>query len=88
MSTLRDLFFTEDEVSCVRCHHAEGKGSDVGPKLDGIAATKPRPYLLESIVAPNSTVDKASRTTVILTGGGQVGLRAGQEHAKPRGLAK
>ena len=67
----RDLFFTKGEVSCVRCHHAEGKGGDVGPKLDGIAATKPRPYLLESIVAPNATVAEAYRTTVILTDAGQ-----------------
>lgn len=63
----RDLFFTKGEVSCVRCHHAEGKGGDVGPKLDGIAATKQRPYLLESIVAPNATVAEAYRTTVFLT---------------------
>jgi quinoprotein glucose dehydrogenase len=66
----RDLFFTKGEVSCVRCHHAEGKGGDVGPKLDGIAATKQRPYLLESIVAPNATVAEAYRTTVILTDDG------------------
>ena len=63
----RDLFFTKGEVSCVRCHHAEGKGGDVGPGLDGIAATKQRNYLLESIVAPNATVAEAYRTTVILT---------------------
>lgn len=67
----RELFFTKGEVSCVRCHYAEGKGGDVGPKLDGIAATKLRPYLLESIVAPNATVAEAFRTTVILTDAGQ-----------------
>jgi quinoprotein glucose dehydrogenase len=63
----RELFFTKGEVSCVRCHYAEGKGGDVGPKLDGIAATKPRAYLLESVVAPNATVAEAYRTTVVLT---------------------
>jgi quinoprotein glucose dehydrogenase len=63
----RELFFTKGEVSCVRCHYAEGKGGDVGPKLDGIAATKPRSYLLESVVAPNATVAEAYRTTVVLT---------------------
>lgn len=67
----RELFYTKGEVTCVRCHYAEGKGGDVGPKLDGIAATKPRPYLLESIVAPNATVAEAYRTTVILTDAGQ-----------------
>ena len=67
----RELFFTKGEVSCVRCHHAEGKGGDVGPGLDGIAATKQRNYLLESIVAPNATVAEAYRTTVILTDEGQ-----------------
>jgi quinoprotein glucose dehydrogenase len=63
----RELFFTKGEVSCVRCHRAEGKGGDVGPGLDGISATKQRTYLLESIVAPNATVAEAYRTTVILT---------------------
>jgi quinoprotein glucose dehydrogenase len=63
----RELFFTKGEVSCVRCHRAEGKGGDVGPGLDGIAGTKQRTYLLESIVAPNATVAEAYRTTVILT---------------------
>jgi quinoprotein glucose dehydrogenase len=63
----RELFFTKGEVSCVRCHYAEGKGGDVGPKLDGIAATKPRSYLLESVVVPNATVAEAYRTTVVLT---------------------
>ena len=63
----RELFFTKGEVSCVRCHRAEGKGGDVGPGLDGIAATKQRNYLLESIVAPNAKVAEAYRTTVILT---------------------
>jgi len=67
----RELFFTKGEVSCVRCHHAEGKGGDVGPRLDGIAATRQRPYLHESIVAPNATVAEAYRTTVILTEDGQ-----------------
>jgi quinoprotein glucose dehydrogenase len=67
----RELFFTKGEVSCVRCHRAEGKGGDVGPGLDGIAATKQRSYLLESIVAPNATVAEAYRTTVILTDEGQ-----------------
>lgn len=43
------------------------EGGDVGPKLDGIAATKPRSYLLESVVAPNATVAEAYRTTVVLT---------------------
>jgi quinoprotein glucose dehydrogenase len=67
----RELFFTKGEVSCVRCHRAECKGGDVGPGLDGIAATKQRSYLLESIVAPNATVAEAYRTTVILTDEGQ-----------------
>jgi quinoprotein glucose dehydrogenase len=67
----RELFFTKGEVSCVRCHRAEGKGGDVGPGLDGISATKQRTYLLESIVAPNATVAEAYRTTLILTDEGQ-----------------
>lgn len=67
----REVFFTKGEVSCVRCHRAEGKGGDVGPVLDGIAAVKPRRYLLESVVSPDAVVAEAFRTTVILTDDGQ-----------------
>ncbi len=63
----RHLFTAKEEVSCVRCHSAEGTGGDVGPRLDGIASRRDPRYLLESIVHPNARVAEGYATTVILT---------------------
>ncbi len=63
----RHLFFTKEEVSCVRCHQAEGKGGDVGPRLDGIAKTRDPRHLLEAIVNPNAHVTDGYATVVIVT---------------------
>jgi quinoprotein glucose dehydrogenase len=67
----RSLFFTKEEVSCVRCHQAEGKGGDVGPKLDGIATTRDPRHLLEAIVHPNARVTDGYATVVVVTDEGQ-----------------
>ncbi|MBU6221600.1 MAG: PQQ-dependent sugar dehydrogenase [Planctomycetes bacterium] len=63
----RHVFFAKEEVSCVRCHHAEGRGGDVGPRLDGIATTRDPRHLLESIVNPNARVTDGFATVVIVT---------------------
>lgn len=63
----RHVFFTKEEVSCVRCHQAEGKGGDVGPRLDGIAKTRDPRHLLEAIVNPNAHVTDGYATVVVLT---------------------
>jgi quinoprotein glucose dehydrogenase len=63
----RHVFFAKEEVSCVRCHLAEGKGGDVGPRLDGIAKTRDPRYLLEAIVHPDARVADGFGTTVIIT---------------------
>jgi quinoprotein glucose dehydrogenase len=67
----RQVFFAKEEVSCVRCHQAEGKGGDVGPKLDGIAATRDARTLLEAVVHPNARVADGYATTVIVTDEGR-----------------
>jgi quinoprotein glucose dehydrogenase len=63
----RRVFFAKEEVSCVRCHQAEGTGGDVGPKLDGIAAIRDARTLLEAVVHPNARVADGYATTVIVT---------------------
>jgi len=67
----RRVFFTKEEVSCVRCHQAEGKGGDVGPKLDGIAGIRDARHLLEAVVHPNARVADGYATTVIVTDDGR-----------------
>ena len=67
----RQIFFAKEAVSCVRCHQVEGRGGDVGPKLDGIAATRDARYLLEAVVHPGARVADGYATTVIITDDGR-----------------
>ena len=61
------VFRTKTEVSCIRCHQANGQGGEVGPKLDGIARIRDARSLLESVVSPNARITEGFATTVIIT---------------------
>jgi len=63
----RKIFRERLDVSCIRCHTAEGQGGVVGPRLDGIGAKQTRDYLLESIVLPNAKIAPGFETVVIQT---------------------
>jgi quinoprotein glucose dehydrogenase len=65
------LFFGKVEVSCVRCHQAEGTGGVVGPQLDGIGARKDARYLLESLVRPDAQVADGFQTMIVITDEGR-----------------
>jgi quinoprotein glucose dehydrogenase len=67
----RRIFFERAEVSCVRCHKAQGTGGDVGPELTKVAADKTREYLLESLVAPSKTIAKNFESVLVITEDGQ-----------------
>ena len=67
----REIFFGKVEVSCVRCHQAEGIGGEVGPRLDGIGSRKDARYLLESIVSPDTQVAEGFQTTILITDEGR-----------------
>ena len=61
------VFFGKTEVSCVRCHKIDGEGGEVGPDLSGIALTRDRKYLLESIVHPNAQIAEGFTQQIIVT---------------------
>lgn len=48
------IFFKHPVAACALCHMLGGKGSAVGPALDGIAARKDEAYILESLMNPNA----------------------------------
>jgi putative membrane-bound dehydrogenase-like protein len=50
------IFWKHPVAACMNCHMLGGKGSAVGPALDGIASRKDEAYLLESLVNPNAAL--------------------------------
>jgi mono/diheme cytochrome c family protein len=48
------IFWSHPVAACMNCHMLGGKGSTVGPALDGIGSLKDEAYLLESLVNPNA----------------------------------
>ncbi len=48
------IFWTHPVAACMNCHMLGGKGSTVGPALDGIASKKDEAYLLQSLTEPNA----------------------------------
>lgn len=66
----RVLFFTRSSLSCVRCHKVGQTGGEVGPNLSALGSQKPREYMLEAIVAPNTTIAQGFETVVILDDNG------------------
>ena len=56
---------------CAVCHQLAGQGQLVGPQLDGVGS-RGRGRLLEDILAPDRNVDRAFRTSTILTNDGRV----------------
>jgi putative heme-binding domain-containing protein len=59
------------EKNCAVCHALAGKGSKIGPQLDGIG-NRGLERLLEDILDPNRNVDQAFRQTSLGLANGQV----------------
>jgi putative heme-binding domain-containing protein len=59
------------EKSCAVCHQLGGKGSRIGPQLDGIGG-RGLDRLLEDTLDPNRNVDQAFRLTTLTLKKGQV----------------
>ncbi|MBL9166172.1 MAG: c-type cytochrome [Verrucomicrobiales bacterium] len=53
-----ELFHTSPTAACASCHRVNGKGGDVGPILDGIAARVSKEYIVESLMDPNAKLAK------------------------------
>ncbi|MES2738167.1 MAG: PVC-type heme-binding CxxCH protein [Verrucomicrobiota bacterium] len=60
-----DIFWKHPVAACMTCHMLGGKGSPVGPALDGIASRKDEAYILESLVNPNARLAEGYTATPI-----------------------
>jgi putative membrane-bound dehydrogenase-like protein len=60
-----DLFYHSPTAACASCHTVKGKGGDVGPILDGIAARADKAYIVESLMDPNAKLAKGFENLAI-----------------------
>jgi len=67
----RKVFKERADVSCMRCHVAEGVGGTVGPSLDGNAGKLTRTYILESILQPNKVIAPGYDNIVVVLQNGR-----------------
>ena len=52
------IFLKHPVAACVNCHMVKGKGSAIGPALDGIATRATPAYIQESLLEPNKVLAK------------------------------
>ncbi len=57
-ATRGEQVFKNHPAACVLCHMVGGKGSTVGPALDGIASRNTPAYLRESLLEPSKVIAK------------------------------
>ena len=60
-----EIFWKHPVAACMNCHMLGGKGSPVGPALDGIAKTKDEAYLIQSLEDPNAILAETYKATPI-----------------------
>jgi mono/diheme cytochrome c family protein len=51
-----DIFWKHPTAACALCHMLGGKGSTVGPALDGVAGRKDAAYIKDSLLEPNKVL--------------------------------
>ena len=60
-----DIFWKHPVAACMNCHVLKGKGSPVGPALDGIASRKDAAYLWKSLIEPNAVLAEGYTATPV-----------------------
>ena len=60
-----DIFWKHPVAACMNCHVLRGKGSPVGPALDGIASRKDAAYLWKSLIEPNAVLAEGYTATPV-----------------------
>ena len=53
-----EIFWKHPVAACMNCHMVGGKGSAIGPALDGIATRATPAYVQESLLEPNKVLAK------------------------------
>ena len=66
------LFFEHTALQCTKCHKLDGRGSEMGPDISTVGASKTREYLIESLVLPNETIAEGYETVILELDDGRV----------------
>lgn len=67
-----ELFFhPESNAGCAKCHRINGKGSDVGPELTGVAGTRDPKFIIESILEPSKVIASGYEPILLITTDGR-----------------
>jgi mono/diheme cytochrome c family protein len=53
-----EIYWKHPVAACVNCHMVKGKGSAIGPALDGLATRATAAYIHDSLVEPNKVLAK------------------------------
>ena len=68
----RLLFANNITIQCIRCHQVGEQGSQVGPRLDGIASRRDAAHLLRAIIDPSADIEAEYRSVSVLLLSGRV----------------
>ncbi len=60
-----EIYWRHPVAGCANCHLLGGKGSPVGPPLDGIAGRKDAAYLEQSLLDPNAVLAEGYTATPV-----------------------
>jgi putative heme-binding domain-containing protein len=64
--------FRRKDLTCMSCHAIAGGGPPVGPDLEGIGASSPMDYIVESVLYPNKAVREGYAAVKVFTDSGKV----------------
>lgn len=67
-----EAVFRRKDLACMSCHAIAGGGPQVGPDLEGLGASSPLDYLVESVLLPNKAVKEGYAAVKIATTAGRV----------------
>jgi putative heme-binding domain-containing protein len=69
----KELFFSEQQVACSKCHSVDGTSSKAGPDLFAVGDKFPRQELIVAVLEPSAAIAVGYGTTIVET-------KSGEEH--------